>query len=652
MDTNKPEANEELVDTIASSPTRKTKTLCAYLVAAGKLDADNIERACHLQIEQDLWEPIGSILVKLGLVTERDVAQSLSTQLDLPLIERPCFPDELTIDEQISHKFLKENRTLILEQAENCLTVVMADPQDAYILDALRLFTGKQVIPCIGISSEIDQANEQRYQSRDDKYDIKGNLDSVQFLDDVEQLKELASEAPVIKMVNHLIHQAVAAGASDIHIEPFESLLKIRYRIDGLLREVDAPPARSTAAVISRIKIMANLNIAERRLAQDGRFKIRVSGNEIDLRVSTVPTMYGESVVLRLLLRDNVALTFNALGFSLELEDKMIDILAQPHGILLVTGPTGSGKSTTLYAALKHLNTAERKILTVEDPVEYNIEGVNQMQVKPQIGLTFATALRSIVRQDPDIIMIGEMRDKETAAIAVQSALTGHLVLSTLHTNDAAGSITRLLDMGVEDYLLTSTVNAVLAQRLVRTLCHHCREAYTPMDEVVKRWSLQRYAGDEPVTLYRAVGCEHCGHSGYHGRNAIVELLVMTDAIKQMVLKHNDAGKIARVATEDGMYTMLDDGLRKAVNGETTIEEVRRVTQEQSHTQQLSENSASTGMHDPGSVDTGSEDPANKHMEAAERQAQNMTGSANTRMETDNRGEQHLSTLPTFIKSK
>ena len=628
------------MDTNESSPTRRT--LCAHLVNTGKLDPDNIERACRLQLEQDQWEPIGSILVKLGLVSERDVAQSLSTQLELPLVERQHFPDELPIDDQISHKFLKQNRTLILEEEDDCLSVVMADPQDRYVLDALALFTGKQVSPLIGIASEIDQAIEQRYSIQDATQAAEGKVDVVQFLDDVEQLKELASEAPVIKMVNHLIHQAVESGASDIHIEPFEGVLKIRYRIDGLLREVDAPPTRSTAAVISRIKIMANLNIAERRLAQDGRFKVRVRGKEIDLRVSTVPTMYGESVVMRLLHRDNVALNFNALGFSLELENKMVDILAQPHGILLVTGPTGSGKSTTLYAALKHLNTAERKILTVEDPVEYNIEGVNQMQVKPQIGLTFATALRSIVRQDPDIIMIGEMRDKETAAIAVQSALTGHMVLSTLHTNDAAGSITRLLDMDVEDYLLTSTVSAVLAQRLVRTLCHHCREAYTPMDEVVKRWSLQRYAGDEPVTLYRAVGCEHCGHTGYHGRNAIVELLVMTDAIKQMVLQHNDAGKIARVAKEDGMYTMLDDGLRKAVTGETTIEEVRRVTQEQSHTQQLSENPARTEMEDTG----------NGHTEPAETRQQNSTSSATGQMETGNRREQRLTTLSTFIKSK
>ena len=575
-----------------NTPARKT--LCEYLVDAGKLDHGNVERAYRLQLEQEQWEPIGSILVKLGLVSERDVAESLSAQLGLPLIKKQDFPDELPIDENISHKFLKENRALILEEEDDNLTVVMADPQDRYVLEALALFTGKQIIPRIGINSEIDQAIEQRYQIKAATQGEEYKIDAVQFLDDVEQLKELASEAPVIKMVNHLINQAVESGASDIHIEPFEGVLKVRYRIDGLLREIDAPPVRSTAAVISRIKIMANLNIAERRLAQDGRFKVRVRGKEIDLRISTVLTMYGESVVMRLLHRDDLALNFSALGFSPELEGKILDILAQPHGILLVTGPTGSGKSTTLYAALMHLNTPERKILTVEDPVEYNIEGINQMQVKPQIGLTFANALRSIVRQDPDVIMIGEMRDEETAAIAVQSALTGHLVLSTLHTNDAAGSITRLLDMGVEDYLLTSTVNAVLAQRLVRTLCHHCREAYTPLDDVVSRWDLQRYAGDSPVTLYRAVGCEHCGHTGYSGRNAIVELLVMTDQIKKLILKHSDAGKISRVAAESGMHTLLDDGLRKAVAGKTTIEEVRRVTQEQSHTQQLGENPAGT----------------------------------------------------------
>ena len=589
------------VDAIAKNPARKT--LCEHLVDVGKLDPSNGERACRLQHEQAQWEPIGSILVKLGLVSERDVAESLAGQLDLPLVTRQHFPDELPSGDQISQKFLKENRALIIDENDDSVTVVMADPQDDYVLDALKLFTGKAVTPRIGIPSEIDQAIELRYRIKQSADDDEYKLDAVQFLDDVEQLKELASEAPVIKTVNHLINEAVESGASDIHIEPFEGSLQVRYRIDGLLREVDSPPTRSAAAVISRIKIMANLNIAERRLAQDGRFKVRVRGNEIDLRVSTVPTMYGESVVLRLLHRNDVTLNFKALGFSPALEHKMYDILAQPHGILLVTGPTGSGKSTTLYAALKHLNTPERKILTVEDPVEYNIDGINQIQVKPQIGLTFANALRSIVRQDPDIIMIGEMRDQETAAIAVQSALTGHLVLSTLHTNDAAGSITRLLDMGVEDYLLTSTVNAVLAQRLVRTLCHECREAYTPLDEVVLRWGLQRFTGDSPITLHRAVGCEHCGHTGYSGRNAIVELLVMTDPIKQLVLRHSDSGEITRLASESGMRSMLEDGLQKAVAGITTIEEVGRVTQEQSRSQQPgaypASNAASAAVDEP-----------------------------------------------------
>jgi general secretion pathway protein E len=357
--------------------------------------------------------------------------------------------------------------------------------------------------------------------------------------------------------------------------------LKVRYRIDGLLREVDAPLTQSSAAVISRVKIMADLNIAERRLAQDGRFKQRVCGNEFDLRVSTVPTMYGESVVLRLLQRDSIALDFGPLGFSPQQEKAMQEILATPHGILLVTGPTGSGKSTTLYAALRHLNKPERMIITVEDPVEYNIRGINQMQVKPQIGLTFANALRSIVRQDPDVIMIGEMRDTETAQIAVQSALTGHLVLSTLHTNDAAGSVMRMLDMGVEDYLLTSAVIAIQAQRLVRTLCPECRKPYAPLPEVAERWGLDRFEINGKLTLHRPTGCDHCGGTGYSGRCAILEILPMTDAIRQLVLKRHDVSDIARAAADAGMVPMRDDGLRKAAAGETTIEEVLRVTPEQ-----------------------------------------------------------------------
>jgi general secretion pathway protein E len=325
---------------------------------------------------------------------------------------------------------------------------------------------------------------------------------------------------------------------------------------------------------------MAKLNIAERRLPQDGRIQLRVQGKEIDLRVSTVPTMYGESVVMRILDKASVVLDFSVLGFSQGTLERFMEVLKQPHGVLLVTGPTGSGKTTTLYTALQTLNTAERKILTVEDPVEYQLEGVNQIQVKPQINLTFASALRAIVRQDPDVIMIGEMRDLETASIAVQSALTGHLVLSTVHTNDAAGSITRLLDMGVEDYLLTSTINGVLAQRLVRMLCPHCRQPYPVLPEVVEELQLQRYSDVDPILLYKPVGCSECGGIGYKGRAAIMECLIMNDELRRLVLKHGDATEIQAVAQKQGMDTMYEDGLRKAVLGMTTMEEVLRVTQE------------------------------------------------------------------------
>ena len=573
---------ESKPDQAATEGKRPTKGLGQYLVDAGKLNPANIERACRLQQEQDQWERIGTILIKLGLVSERDVAESLAHQLELPLADRKEFPDESPMDSEVSAGFMEENRILALKEENGELTVAMADPRDQYLIGALALSTGKTIKVRVGLASEIDLALQQQQQAKEPDGSAEEGIDSFQFLDDVEQLKELASEAPIIKLVNQLIHRAVEANASDIHIEPFEGRLKVRYRIDGLLREVDAPPVQSSAAVISRIKIMADLNIAERRLAQDGRFKVRVRGTDLDLRISTIPTMYGESVVLRLLHRDNLTLDFGPLGFTPELERSLLEILSMPHGILLVTGPTGSGKSTTLYAALQYLNTPERKILTVEDPVEYNIDDVNQIQVKPQIGLTFANALRSIVRQDPDVIMIGEMRDAETAGIAVQSALTGHLVLSTLHTNDAAGAVTRLLDMGVADYLVTSTVNAILAQRLVRTLCPHCREPYTPLDEIRLRWRLDRFSHGGPVTLHRAVGCEHCGKTGYTGRSAILELLPMSDAIRELVIRHGDAGKIAQAAAASGMQFMLDNGLQKAVAGETSIEEVLRVTQEQS----------------------------------------------------------------------
>ncbi|MEW8585387.1 MAG: ATPase, T2SS/T4P/T4SS family, partial [Candidatus Thiodiazotropha sp.] len=438
--------------------------LCVSLVEGGRLNAVDAERAVRLKETQQSDQSIGTILLQLGLISDRDLATSLATLCKVPVIEQKAYPDLSHISENISTNFLKQHRLVVYEEQEDHLVAIMVDPTDRYVIEALELISGKQIRLAVGIASEIDEVIQALFSDlmKEEGEDDAG-MEHQLLLDDVEQLKELASEAPVIKMVNQIIQRAVSTKASDIHIEPFEHSLKVRYRVDGLLRETETPTVNLAPALISRIKIMANLNIAERRLPQDGRFKIRVHGSTLDMRVSTVPTLHGESMVLRLLQRDHVNLDFASLGFDRTIEARLLQILDRPHGIVVVTGPTGSGKTTSLYAALNYLNRPEHKILTVEDPVEYNIEGVNQIQVKPNIGLDFGSALRSIVRQDPDIIMIGEIRDQETAQIAVQSALTGHLVLSSLHTNDAAGSITRFLDMGIEAFLLTSTVNAVVA---------------------------------------------------------------------------------------------------------------------------------------------------------------------------------------------
>ncbi|MER2603740.1 MAG: type II secretion system ATPase GspE [Candidatus Competibacter phosphatis] len=553
------------------------------LVAHQKLTEADLQRARRVQ--EDVGEALDTLLLKLGLISERDLADALAAQLNLPLVRPGDYPETPATDGALSPRFLKDARAIPLAEDEQGLTVAMANPTDDYVLTALRLATGKTILPQVGIPSELEVAFARLYGSG--RSAMGQIVDSIGLADDltdeeqIQHLKDLASEAPVIRLVNLMIARAVESRASDIHIEPFENRLKVRYRVDGVLREVESPPSRLSAAVISRIKIMAKLNIAERRLPQDGRIQLRAQGKEIDLRVSTVPTLWGESVVMRILDKASVVLDFSTLGFSPHTLKRFVDILTMPHGIIVVTGPTGSGKTTTLYTALQTLNTPERKILTVEDPVEYQLEGINQIQVKPQINLTFANALRSIVRQDPDVIMIGEMRDLETAAIAVQSALTGHLVLSTLHTNDAAGGVTRLLDMGVDDYLLTSTINGILAQRLVRLLCPHCRQPYPALPELVEEMRLHRFSASGDILLYKAIGCEQCGGTGYRGRAAIMEFLTMTDPLRRLVLKHADATVLQAEAQQQGMETLYEDGLRKAVAGITTIEEVLRVTTQQ-----------------------------------------------------------------------
>jgi general secretion pathway protein E len=547
-------------------------SLGALLVERGKLDRAGLERASRVAAGRE--ERLSTLLPKLGLVSERDLAEALSELLELPLVGASEFPGEPVLAERLSGRFLREAHVLPLEEREDGLVLAMADPLDDYALDALRLTSGRDLLICVAEPSELETAIERLYGEGRGGAAVDGQGRVVEELSegeagaldgegldlDVERLKDLASEAPVIRLVNQLIHRAVEARASDVHIEPFESRLRVRYRIDGVLMEIDPPPA-----------------IAERRLPQDGRIKLAIRGVPIDFRVSTVPTMHGEGVVLRVLDRSGVELDFAKLGISGQNLETYRSVLERPHGVFLVTGPTGSGKTTTLYASLVTLNSPEKKLLTVEDPIEYQLEGVNQIQVQPSIGLSFAHVLRSILRQDPDIIMIGEIRDVETAEIAVQAALTGHLVLSTLHTNDAAGTITRLLDMGVEDYLVTSTLNGVAAQRLVRRLCTACRRRERALPELVEQLGLGRYVA---VELWQAVGCEACNGTGYRGRTSLVETLVVDDEIRRLILRRAEAKELQRAALAGGMSSMYEDGLRKALTGVTTIAEVLRVTRD------------------------------------------------------------------------
>ncbi|MBK1702607.1 type II secretion system ATPase GspE [Thiococcus pfennigii] len=561
----------------SATPNEPHAPIIAELQRRGKLSAADHHRAQRIASESG--DGLLRMLVRLGLVSERDLAQAFVEVLRLPLAEQATFPREPVAEDRLSLRFLKDARVLPLREDATTLEVAFADPTEPFLHAALAAAAEKAIVPRVGLPSEIESAIEQLYEQgpeEEGERETEGALGAIDE-DDIEHLKDLASEAPVIRMVNQLIQRAVECRASDIHIEPFADTLKVRYRIDGILKEVEAPPVRSTAAVVSRVKIMSKLNIAERRLPQDGRIPIRIQGKELDLRVSTVPTLFGESVVMRLLDKESVRFDFDALGFEGRPRQRLLTILDQPYGILLVTGPTGSGKSTTLYTALSRLNTQERKIITVEDPVEYQLQGINQIQVKSAIGMTFAGALRAIVRQDPDVIMVGEMRDLETARIAVQSALTGHVVLSTLHTNDAASAVTRLLEMGVEDYLLTSTVNGILAQRLVRRLCPHCRAAAEVPPALAER--LAELAAGAPVGIFRPVGCPRCNDMGYLGRLVIAEVLVISDPIRQAVLAHATATEIQRIAIAEGMITMYDDGLLKALKGLTTVEEVLRVAE-------------------------------------------------------------------------
>lgn len=574
-------ANDGLLPSIGGRLEDRAKELCELMIERDRLREEDLNRARAYR-EQHGGHLL-TLLVRLGLVSERDLASAQAEMLSLDMVSEKDYPEDGPDVTDVSVKFMQQQHLVPFHKDGETLHVAMADPSDQFATRALSMATGLTIQPHVGISSEIENTIERYFgggrSAMGQIADSLGGDEAGDDEQDVEHLRDLASEAPVIRVVNLILQRAVEARASDIHIEPFENRLKVRYRIDGVLQEVEAPPSRSTAAVISRVKIMARLNIAERRLPQDGRIMHRVGGKELDLRVSSIPTAHGESVVMRILDREAVVLDFASLGFAEDTQQTFIHALEMPHGIILVTGPTGSGKTTTLYTALSQLNDPTRKIITVEDPVEYQIEGINQIQAKPSIGLDFAGALRSIVRQDPDVIMIGEMRDLETAKIAIQSALTGHLVLSTLHTNDAAGGITRMLDMGVEDYLLTSTVNAIMAQRLVRRLDPATREPYEVLPEMIEELGLERLTDERPIRLYRP-GSSEAVPTGYKGRTGIHEVLIVSDEIRRMVMRQATSGEIERQAVAEGMRTMYEGGLMKALSGETSAEEVLRVTQE------------------------------------------------------------------------
>jgi len=496
------------------------------------------------------------------------------------------YPGEPVVVDNLSVKFMRQSRFIPLKIGEGILKVAMADPGDFYTIDALKLACGLHIDVSQGREDEILDAIERLYGAGSQSLETiieeadRGIYDiSSEGIEDADHLRDLASEAPIIRLVNRLILNAVDIRASDIHFEPFEHEFKVRYRIDGVLHEVESPPSRLQAAIISRVKIMAKLDIAERRLPQDGRIKLRVSDKEIDFRVSTLPTLFGESLVMRILDRENLILDLERLGFPKELLDEYKDLVSQPYGMILVTGPTGSGKTSTLYTTLAKINSSEKKIITLEEPVEYQLNGVNQIQVNPKVGMSFANGLRSIVRQDPDIILVGEIRDRETAEVAIQSALTGHLLFSTLHTNDAAGAVTRLLDMKVENFLLSSTLLGVLAQRLVRVICPDCKEVIKPEEKLLQSMGVSpdHVANSD---FFAGKGCETCRGTGFKGRTAIFEYLAVDDHIRREIMAKSSTERIKDVAIENGMTVLRQDGWRKVRGGITTIQEVLRVTLE------------------------------------------------------------------------
>ncbi len=564
------------------------RPLGEILRAVAGLTEAALEEALRAQVDEG--GRLGEVLVARKAVSADDVAKALALQLDLPYHAQVALDSvDAELVRQVPINFAKQALILPLRLDGESVALLVADPLDTTVLDHARMLLQRNVSPHVATGAVIVDAINGIYdRAVNEAEQLVGEMEAQDLqslaheLEEPQDLLDVDDEAPIIRLVNSLLFRAAKERASDIHIEPMERELLVRFRIDGVLQEIIKPPKRYQNSIVSRVKVMGQLNIAEKRLPQDGRIRIKLAGRDIDIRLSTIPCTFGERIVMRLLDKNTTLLDLQDIGMGKDTMRGMDQVIRRSHGIILVTGPTGSGKTTTLYAALSRINTPDLNILTVEDPVEYQLRGISQMAINPKIGLSFAAGLRSFLRQDPDVIMVGEIRDRETAEIAIQASLTGHLVLSTVHTNDAASAITRLVDMGVEPFLVASSLMAVMAQRLVRRVCPHCREAYRPTAEELKEVALtpEAVARAGNPTIYRAKGCDACGGTGYRGRTGIYELLLVDDDIRQLTLKNVDSSTIKRTGVQKGMLTLLDDGARKVLAGETTLAEVLSVTQE------------------------------------------------------------------------
>lgn len=569
--------------------TKSPEEIGAMLVGEGFITERQLEKA-KVQADRSK-EPLQKVLVTMGFVTDKDIVESLGKAMNVAFVDLDGMHLDNELVKSIPEHLAKRYNVIPVEQKDNKLTLAMVDPLNVLAIDDIRLITGFDIKPVIATEEAINKAISSMFGTTemvavDDAVkelattdfggmEVEDEVDEDADVD-INKLKELVDEAPIVRVVNLIISQAINDKASDIHIEPEARNVKVRYRVDGVLHDVMSPPKHIQAPMVSRIKIMSSMDIAERRIPQDGKIHLRHDGREFDLRVSSVPCIHGEKVVMRILDRGSVMLGLNKLGFSDVNQHMFEEVVEKPYGMILVTGPTGSGKSTTLYSCLNKLNTGLTNIMTIEDPVEYQLPGINQVQVNTKADLTFASALRAFLRQDPDIIMVGEIRDQETARIAVEAALTGHLVLSTLHTNDASGAISRLVDMGVEPFLVASSVIGVLGQRLARTICPNCKEPYEPTPEAVRRFGLSMYS-DNVLNFYRGRGCDNCKMTGYRGRTGIHEILTITDRVRALILRRCSTAEIKQAAIEEGMRTMQDDGLAKVLSGVTSMEECLRV---------------------------------------------------------------------------